>query len=190
MLLTDKVALIILFVLLGAQFVLRSFLFRYRNWIRWGIVAVILGITIYWSGYQYFYWKANELTKSFLPPYQGIGYFAYFVFTKFIGPWLIALAVSLLFEWGAKALNRRYEEQFFEAEEPALIGIGVFLSGWPGFLIYVPVVLVFGAFYTAAYNAIAKKRAPLYFLWLSFAIFAILIKNLWVPTDLLAHFNL
>ena len=96
----------------------------------------------------------------------------------------------MLVAYAARCLNRRFENRFFEKEEIQIIGLGIFLTGWPGFLFYLIFVLIVGVLLTTTYSLLTKGRAPLYFLWLPLAILTILAKNWLIPQEILRAFIL
>lgn len=148
-------------------------------WILSGVI--IFGIFLYWSKLQYELWGSGGFTKYMLPPYQGISYFLSYVGVRFWGPWVLAFLASVIVSRAAKYLNKKFGERFFENEEIELIALGVFLTGYPGFFIYLSLILVLGVMFSAAYQVLTKGRLPLYFFWMSMAVFAIIIKDWLVP---------
>lgn len=151
----------------------------FSKMLRWfWIVSVlaILNIQTYWSVIQYRTWESNPLSQYFLPPHQDISYFLGYVGARFFGPWILAFVASLFFSWVARFFNKKFNERFFEKEEIELIALGTFLTGWPGFLFYLGVILIFGTLISIFYQILAKGRLPLYYFWMPFAISAIIIK--------------
>ncbi|MEK7181270.1 MAG: hypothetical protein AAB738_02995 [Patescibacteria group bacterium] len=172
--------------------------FKFKILLRWVwilSVAVIFGTFLYWSNLQYDLWKnGGGFLKFMLPPYQSISYFLSYVGVRFFGPWILAFLMSLLVSRAAKYLNRCFGERFFENEEIELIALGVFLTGYPGFFIYLGLILVLGVLFSLVYQILAKGRLPLYYFWMSMAVFAIIIKDWLIPAlgwqMLLAGFSL
>ncbi|MEK7076889.1 MAG: hypothetical protein AAB967_01520, partial [Patescibacteria group bacterium] len=113
-----------------------------------------------------------------------------YVGSRYLAPPAIALLAAIIFGYAAWFLNKKFGERFFENEEPALFALGVFLAGYPGFLFYIPLVLVIGILLAIHYSLLKKGRTPFYYLWLPTAIFAILIKVFMIPPELLLQFNL
>ena len=189
--LTDVVSLVILSLTWGAQITLRSLLVRYWK-LMWIIsLVLIFGIVGYWVYLQYQGWHAGAPGKYLLPPYQSINYFYSYAGSRIFGPWLIALLASVLVSRLAEVLNRRSGERFFEREEIHFFAIGLFLTGYPGFLFYITFVLLYELILTLyRYFFKEQKRVPLYFAWLPLAIFAILVRNWLLPHDILTSFNL
>ena len=157
---------------------------KFKIFLRWIwilSVAVIFGTFLYWSSLQYEMWGSGGFTKYMLPPYQSIAYFLSYVGVRFFGPWVLAFLASVIVSRAAKYLNKKFGERFFENEEIELIALGVFLTGYPGFFIYLSLILVLGVMFSAAYQVLTKGRLPLYFFWMSMAVFAIIIKDWLVP---------
>lgn len=151
-------------------------------------ILLILGVQTYWSVEQYKVWKASPFSQFFLPPYQPISYFISYVGVRFLAPWVLAFLAAALFSWVAKYFNRKFEERFFEKEEIELIALGVFLTGYPGFIFYLATILVAGALLSTFYSLLSRGRLPLYYFWMPFAIFAIIIKIKFLYTLGIADF--
>ncbi len=183
-------SLVVLGLAFGAQVFLRSFCVRHIKKIFYFSVAGIFGIVSYWTYLQHKAWAHDPFGKHFLPPDQPISYFISYVGTRFFGSWLLALAAAMIIPYLAKLLNRRYGERFFENEEIPLMGLGIFLTGWPGFLFYIPLVLIVGVLYSLFSILHSKERAPLYFLWLPLAICAILAIHIFISQEVLRVFIL
>ena len=190
MLLTEKISLIILGLTMGAQVFRRSLLVQYVKSVWRLSVLGIFGILGYWTYLHYETWSANSFTKAFLPPYQSFGYFYSYVGSRLVAPWLIALLAAYLVSGIAARLNKRFGGRFFEEEEVRFISLGTFLSGYPGFLFYLIFVLSSAVILSFFYTSMGRGRAPLYYLWLPLAIFAIIVKNWLLPGELLSQFNL
>lgn len=180
----------------GAQFVLGSRAFgeaaasRQRVFDRiWIAAAALLFATaVLWTVLQYRLWQADPFAAFFLPPHRTWTYFAGYAGARFLAPFFAAFITALAGEALARYLNRRHGERFFEAEEPRMFGAGILLAGYPGFLIYIPLVLLSGVFFSLVYHVLKKGRAPLYFLWFPAAILAILIVQ-FLPDALIGKFN-
>lgn len=153
-------------------------------------ILAIFGLLTYWAVLQYKLWGSSELTKHLLPPYRSFGYFYSYVGKRLFAPWFISLVFALVVSRTAKRLNKRFGERFFEREEIELISLGIFLTGYPGFFIYLTLVLLLAvlasAFFTLlnfsseklgrASSLFSKGRLPLYYFWIPLAILAMIIK--------------
>lgn len=185
--LSETISLILLGVTWGVQLVLRPLL----NWMiafswRAGALA-IFGVASYFMYLQYDIWRSNPLGKFFL---SDTWYFFDYAGTRFLAPWVLAFVVAILAGRLVGVLNGYFGERFMEQEEIPLFALGTFLAGYPGFIVYF-VMMILGALVLTVIYAIRKRgRAPLYFLWLPVAIFAILIKTWLVPKAVLEQFIL
>jgi hypothetical protein len=182
----EIIGLIILGFAMGAQICLRSFWFLHRKKILFGaslaIVASITCITVY----QYIVWKHDPVSKFLLPPHQGIGYFAGYVFTRLIGPWLASAAIGIAVWFIAKKMNARFDNRFFEDDEPFLFGFAAALVGYPTCLFYIVIMFIVGLLWSLGYAIAGKGRAPLYYLWLPVSVFAILYVHFGIDGSLVA----
>ena len=165
---------------------LRPFWVRYRNVFLVVAILCAFGISLHRSWAQYETWAGSEYTSAFLEP----GYFLPYVGLKFFAPPLIALLAALALGWVATRLNRRFGERFFESDEFSALRLGVFLSGYPGFFLYLVLVFIAGILVSSAYLALKKGRAPLYYLWLPLAVLAILIQTYALPASVLDPFTI
>lgn len=187
---SNGAGIVLLGILLGAQYVSREVLKRLIRF-AWGAAFVLfLGISTYSAWRQYAVWRAGPATQFLLPPYQPIAYFISYVGTRVFAPWLLALLASILLSRLLAALNKRYGERFFESEETPLFGAAVFFVGYPGFLFYIPLMLLAGVALSLFYTARGLGRTPLYYLWIPVAIFAILLIRFVVPVGILNGFIL
>mgnify|MGYP001603187876 CR=1 FL=1 len=146
----------------------------------------LFGYAAYLSWQQYRIWINNDLTKLFLPPYASLDYFIFYVRTRFFNAYLLSLLIGLGFLWGAKKINQKYEERFFEPIEPYLLETSIFIVGHPLWLFYMIILLTLYLFINSLFtihNSLFKKgetpRISLYYLWLPAAIFTILISR-WI----------
>ncbi|RJP45814.1 hypothetical protein C4587_00270 [Candidatus Parcubacteria bacterium] len=180
----DQFALILLGLALGAQVFLRPFWVRYGN-LSWAVASVsVFSLALYFSWIQHGTWAASEYTEVFLES----GYFFRYIGLKFFAPPLIAFFAAIFTSWAAGYFNRRFGERFFEPEEISLMRLGIFLTGYPGFFLYLALVFLGGTLLSSAYLAFSKERTPFYYLWLPLAIFAILMKIYVLPQSFLALF--
>src|SRR3989344_3938923 len=139
-------------------------------------VVAIFGILTYWAVLQYRIWERSDLTKLRLSRHQSFGYFYSYVGKRFFAPCLISLFFAIVVSRTAKRLNKKYSERFFWNEEIELISFGIFLVGYPGFFIYLTLVLILGVLFSIFYSLFSKGRLPLYYFWIPTAILAIIIK--------------
>ncbi len=157
-------------------------------------IALIFILLFYQSWQQYQLWSQNEVSKYLLPPHQSINYFIFYALARFFAPYLISLAIAILFLISAKILNKKYQERFFYPEEPYFGALAIFLVSHPGWLFYLVFVILFYllihilSFLTSyilhlkSYKSyILPQRISLYYLWIPAAIFVIIISK-WIQT--------
>lgn len=183
-------SLVILILTIGASlFWRRSFgnlritnLVRIYEYIFLIVIVLIFILLFYQSWQQYQFWSRDEVSQFLLPPYQSINYFIFYAIARFFAPYLISLAVAILFLFSAKALNKKYQERFFKPEEPYFGAIAIFLTGHPGWLFYL-VILIFIylvlhlSLVIGQLSIVKGNRISLYYLWLPTGIFVIIIQR-------------
>jgi len=156
--------------------------FRKVKIVFWPSVTAVFITAVIKSIFLYSGWANNSFTRSFLPPYNSINYFLLYSGFKFFFPYFLSLAVASLFIFWMKSANRKRGNIFFEKEEPYLAGLGIFLSGHPGWMIYLLTVvfcyLIIHLFQRL--KRIKNKRVPLYHLWIPVGLFVILINAFWL----------
>ena len=176
-------SLTILILTFGASLFWRRSFGISRLIIKWIFLTAVIWtfILLSYQSYQQFQvWSQNEVSQYLLPPHQSINYFIFYVLARFFAPYLISLAVAVLFLFSAKALNKKYDERFFEPEEPYFGALAIFLSAHPGWLFYV--VFIISAyllihFYSLLITHYSLQRISLYYLWIPTAIFVIIIQR-------------
>ncbi|OGZ01286.1 MAG: hypothetical protein A3B13_03280 [Candidatus Liptonbacteria bacterium RIFCSPLOWO2_01_FULL_45_15] len=167
--LAEKFSILVLILSIGAQLFGRSLFGKCVKPVFVFSVLGNFGYAFYLSFLQY---------HAFLQPFREWPYFAYYVGWRFFSPIIVALVFALAAKFISEFLNPRFNERFLEKEESWLLALGVFLTGYPGFLFYIPLMLVVGLFISAFYHFFGKGRAPFFYAWLPVAIFAILLKSL------------
>ena len=151
----------------------------------------IFFLLLYQSYQQYQSWSQNEVSQYLLPPHQSINYFIFYAIARFFAPYLISLAVAVLFLFSAKALNKKYDERFFEPEEPYFGALAIFLSAHPGWIFYSALLIII--YLITHIVALARNyadsnadrrgketlsyRISMYYLWIPAAIFVIIIQR-------------
>jgi hypothetical protein len=96
----------------------------------------------------------------------------------------------VVFGFAAHYYNQRYDERFFEKEEIPILGLGIFLTGYPGFFYYIALVLIAAVIESVYFTVRKRGRAPLYYIWLPLAVFAIILKNWLLPEWWVLFFKL
>ena len=167
-------------ILTGALFIKRSFLVKKARLFAWISVASTFALSFVFTFIQYQVWMADPKMKFVFNTAAGYYKFFFNAFMKFFAPHLLSLAFALVLFIAMKIANKRSGEKFFEKEEIWFAFIASFLSGFPGFLIFFP-VLIFIYLVSQIVIVIIKKRSeriPLYYLWLPAAAFVIIISEL------------
>lgn len=164
---------------MGAQIWRPRLLFRLAK--RAYVISVffVLFIAAYYSYQQYRIWEISTVGKLLLPPRQPIGYFLHYAYVHFWMNSLIALAISMLGWLSARLLNRRHQERFFEPVEPWLFGIGLLMTGHPGWIYNLVALFVFAIISHFSFLISRKKssRISFYWFWLPAAILGILVQE-------------
>ncbi len=143
-------------------------------WLNAVLIFLFLAAVTY---LQYKGWGGSPLTAYLLPPTTLITYFIQYVFFKIWISHGISLGIALLAVFGLHKLNRRKEGALLHDGEHWLAGSSMFLSGFPGVIIFLPVFLVLFLL-TVFVQTIRKGKehrvSPL-FLWFPTALCVILL---------------
>ncbi len=110
------------------------------------LILIVIIFRFCYAGFltflQYDFWLQNDFSRFLLPPYQSIEYFLSYSFSHF---WLkvllsvISASVFFIFLY----LLKKYRSGLFEEGEIELGFLLSLVSGWPYFLVFVPLVFVF-----------------------------------------------
>lgn len=177
----DNVSLGILIIALGVRCAsdLFGFLSDPKIWKRIFIVsvAVLFGFSLFFSVAQYLAWKNAPPPASFLvPPYAAWGEVVKYSFTHFWLSHLVSFAAGIFFMIAAGLLNRKFKGRFFYQEEIYMMGLGIFASGEPAWMIYLLIIFCIAIPLAAFFSIFFKKRLSLYYFWIPAAILAIIIE--------------
>ena len=153
-----------------------------------GSVAGVVVIMALATRVQYLAWKSGELTKLFLPPHNDWTYFARYMFDRVLVTWVISLLAAIIISKLILLLNEYREERFFEEEELPLVGLAIFLTGYPQFIFYLIAMVMVALLWTLYYTVTKKGRAPLYYLWIPVALLVIIMMYFYAPKELYAFF--
>ena len=105
---------------------------------------------------QYYAWKTG-LSAYFLPPYQPIEYFiGYSIRTFWFNP-IFTVVVALAFYRILKYFERK-NSRFFGEGETELGLLMAIISGWQGFLLFLPLVLLSSILFNAIRLLIFKEK--------------------------------
>jgi len=138
---------------------------------------VLAGALLYLTGRQFLIWQQGEITQFLLPPHQSISYFVYYSFTRFWRPYLVSGAVGLVALGLAVYFNKKYDQRFFYQDEPYYLALGLFLTGHPGWILYLALLLAIYLLVASGYTLVARKmpRISFYYFWLPLAVVTILL---------------
>lgn len=132
----------------------------------------------------------NSFIKLLFPDYAGGTYLLFFLLTRAWGEYIISLGFALFFLWAMLYLNHKYDNRFFYDEEPYFGAVAIFITGWPGWLYYLIVLLSLFLIFNALSTGMARSKAkliksdvpetenarfPLYYFWLPVATLIILL---------------
>jgi len=175
-------------LILGAQIILRPYLVKRVKLIFWLVLAFQILLTFYDVKKQYSIWQTSELTNRLLPPYQPIGFFLSYGFSRFLIPLIFSVAAALIFLFLTKYLNRRFQERFFYPEESYLGAIAILIISHPLWAVYLILIILSVLIGTLAKKIILKlktnnqqvitNRFSPYYLWTLLAIFIIIINKI------------
>ncbi len=113
---------------------------------------------------------------------SGFSWFLGYVSLHFWNEYLFSLAAAILFALVAGYFNKKYHERFFEREELYLIALGILLTGYPGFIFYIPFVLL-ASIIVSAFFVRRGERLPLYHFWMPVAFLSVLVIHLWAANQ-------
>jgi hypothetical protein len=146
------------------------------------LVSIVLKIVLEFFG-QYYVWSHGNSSQGLLPPYTPISYFIGYCTYRFVWPVLAAILVGLVFIVLAKILNKRFDQRFFEDDEPWHIIYGLVIVGHPYWIFYIFVVII-AAVAIYLFNLIFQKMKfgqifSLYPLWIPVA-FMVIVFSEWI----------
>ena len=105
---------------------------------------------------QYYVWRFDPFGEKFLPPHQPWSRFFLFSFQRFWLGVIVSIAVAFAFYLFLKALQK-YRGRFFEEGETEL-GLALsFIVGWPHFVVFLPLTLVFVVLLSFARRVFLKQ---------------------------------
>ena len=145
--------------------------------------AIVVSYYFFLTYLQFWAWEnSGPLTRFFLPPHTGWWFLFDYWFIRFLLGYAISFLIALVFVFSARKLNRRFGGRFFEAQEPWLGGLGLFLSGQPGWIFYLSLIFAIQLIRTGfGYLKREKtKRFSFRYLWLPTAMFVIILRVLGV----------
>lgn len=160
---------------------------KFSRLLFFAVIAAVVIYYVYLTYSQYLLWRdSSGIAKYFVPPHRSIIYVIGYHFIRFAMYYMISLLIALIFLFAAKHYNKKFQNRFFEQEEPYLGALVILVLGnreWHyAWILYLILLLVFSALGSAIFCNWLKKmeRFPLCWLWLPTAVFAILIGR-WLP---------
>jgi hypothetical protein len=146
------------------------------------LVSIVLKIVLLFFG-QYYIWSHGDNFKGLLPPHTPISYFIGYCAYRYAWPVIAAILVGLVFIVLAKILNKRFDQRFFEDDEPWHIIYGLVIVGHPYWIFYIFAVIGFAVVFYI-YNLIFKQIKfgqvfSLYPIWIPVA-FIVIIFSEWI----------
>lgn len=93
---------------------------------------------------------------------------------------MVSLVMALIFLKLAQYFNKKHNEKFFEKEEPYFLALAMFLSGSPGWFLYLILILVASLLFAISHSLLAKKfhRVSYYNFWLPLGLLAIALDRI------------
>lgn len=148
-------------------------------------VLVIILVVAYFTYFSYLQYQAFQLgvMRYIFETPTGWQYFLSYTRMNIFGSYLVSLIAALGFLGLAIFFNKKFNERFFEPEEPYLGALAIFLIGYPGWLFYLGILIMI---YLINHLLMLKKgtlvvqRLSLRYLWLPTAILVSLIINFWL----------
>ncbi len=130
------------------------------------MVIFVFGADVFEVWLQHGAWQDSILGQFLLPEYQP-GYFTNYSLYRIFLPDLLALLAAITIWAILKWLNHRKEYKLFEREEPGMAAISVLLVGYPGWVVYILVLIgVYLLWHLYVWTQGNKRtRLPLYSLW-------------------------
>ncbi len=119
----------------------------------WLYLLGLVSQAIYRTIHQYQVWAGHDFTRLLL---DQPGYFFRYAFGRFWLNLLVALLVALLFYLLILALSR-YQTSWFAPSDANLALLTALIAGWPGFIIFLPLVATLVILFSL-YRALFLKK--------------------------------
>ncbi|HNW96695.1 MAG TPA: hypothetical protein PLQ44_02210 [Candidatus Paceibacterota bacterium] len=159
---------------------------RVKRFIKPAVIFVLISITLKiileFFG-QYYIWMHGDASRGLLPPYTSINYFLGYCAYHFAWPVIAAILVGWIFIVLAKILNKRFDQRFFEDDEPWHLIYGLIIVGHPYWIFYIFAVIGFAVVFYL-FNLIFKKMRfgqvfSLYRFWIPIALIVMVFSE-WI----------
>jgi len=141
---------------------------RFGGWVI-GIPALIMtGVALYLTHAQFSVWQNDPISKYLLPPYHSISYFIVYAGAHFWITYFISFVIAFVVYVIAAYMNARRGGIFFEKEELYFLPLGIFLTGHPGWILYMVITLFLYCALCVVRFAVRKEmpRTSFYYFWL------------------------
>lgn len=116
------------------------------SWITWKRLFIFLAAAraffaavAIWG--QWWGWARQEFTKLLLPPYAPISYFLGYVGVRFFLNAALSVIMGYVVYLSLRALSKK-QERFFDVGEVELGAAAAIAVGWPGFVIFLPLIFI------------------------------------------------
>jgi hypothetical protein len=106
---------------------------------------------------QYSVWLNGGVGKNFLPPVAPISYFLRYSFIHFWLGHLIGIALAVLFYLFLRLLGKRRPWLFLEGETE-LGFVCALIAGWPGFVLFLPLIFIMALPWTIFRQYVLKQE--------------------------------
>ena len=165
-----------------------TFLYKREQWV---ILALLLAKSIFLTWMQYRVWSASEIGKtlltssfeknSLLPGFFSIfdfrgGYFTFYALTHFWLAFLLALLCAYLWKFFLIFLKNR-NSRFLMPGEYRLGFICALASGWPGFVVFLPLAFLMIIPVSVVRLIIGIKYTTIGYPMVLSAVFSIIFQN-------------
>jgi hypothetical protein len=175
------ISLAALLIALALEWLKRGFLAKHASRIFLYSALIVFAYLLYIAFLQFQAFQRGPLGLT-LGTKDTFLWFLGYVRLHYWNVYLVSFPAAILFALIGGWFNKKYAERFFEKEELYLIATGILLTGYPGFIFYIPLVLLL----SSAVSAIFLKhgeRMPLYHFWMPTAIAVLLAIQLWAGSQ-------
>lgn len=144
--------------------------------------GLILMYLIYIGYLQFLAFYEGGLVTPILGTGKGLLWFLSYIQLHFWNDYLVSLPAGILVALIGYYFNKKYAERFFEPEELYLAALGILLVGYPGFLFYLPLVLILSVAGSLLFVR-RGERLPLYHFWIPTALVVLLVIQFWARNE-------
>ncbi len=139
-------------------------------------IAVLAYVTyVSYLQYQAFNGAVLGLTLGTI---DGLKWFFGYIQLHFLNEYLISLIAAFLIIFIAQYINKKRGSVHFEEDELYTAALSIFLVGYPGFIFYIPIVLLASVLVSLLFVR-HGERLPLYHFWAPTGIAVLLAIHFW-----------